>query len=87
LIQINAVLRNLRNILFMEKAISSSIWNPIAAAPDGVELELCVYERGEYHALAFPCRRNGVGWSDVRLKRMVPIRPTHWRLWPRERTL
>jgi hypothetical protein len=49
-----------------------------------VELELCAYDSEEYHALVFPCRRNGVGWSDVRANRMVPIRPTHWRLWSRE---
>ena len=60
-------------------------WNPIASAPADVELELCVYDCEEYHTLAFPCRRNGVGWSDVRLNKMVPIRPTHWRLWARER--
>ncbi len=69
----------------MEKNISNSTWNPIAAAPAGVELELSIYDSGEYHALAFPCRRNGVSWSDVRLNRIVPIRPTHWRLWERER--
>ena len=26
----------------------------------------------------------GVGWSDARLNKMVPIRPTHWRLWARD---
>ena len=69
----------------MDKATSLCIWKPIADAPATGELELCVYENGEYHALAFPCRRNGVGWSDVRTNRMVPIRPSHWRLWQRER--
>jgi hypothetical protein len=44
-------------------------------------LELCVHEDEEYRVLAFPCRRNGVGWSDVLLNRMVAIRPTHWRPW------
>jgi hypothetical protein len=28
---------------------------------------------------------NGVGWSDVRVNKMVPIRPTHRRLWGYER--
>ena len=69
----------------MKMAVSNSPWNPIATAPADVELELCVHDGEEYHALAFPCRRNGVGWSDVRLNKMVPIRPTHWRLWARER--
>ena len=68
----------------MKKAVSNSAWNLITIAPVDAELELCVYEDGEYHPLAFACRRNGVGWSDVRLNRMVPIRPTHWRPWERE---
>jgi hypothetical protein len=68
------------------KNAHSSNWSPIATAPADVALELCIYDSGEYHALAFPCRRNGVGWSDVRLNKMVPIRPTHWRLWPLDRT-
>jgi hypothetical protein len=51
----------------------NSPWNPITTAPAGVELELCVHDGDEYQALAFPCRRSGVGWSDVRLNKMVPI--------------
>jgi hypothetical protein len=70
----------------MEKCISKTPWKPVATAPADAELELSVYEDGEYHALAFPCRREGMGWTDVRLNRMVPIRPTHWRLWEREQT-
>ena len=69
----------------MEQDISNSTWNPIRTAPGDAELELCVYDGGEYITLAFPCRRNGVDWSDVRLNRMVPIRPTHWRLWELKR--
>ncbi len=65
----------------MEKTVSNSTWNPIGTAPADAELELCIYENGEFHALAFPCRRNGVGWSDVHRNRMVPVRPTHWRRW------
>ena len=60
-------------------------WEPIATAPTGVELELSTYDSEEYYALLFPCRRNGVGWSDVTANRMVAIRPTHWRLWERKR--
>ena len=29
-------------------------WKPIAAAPADVDLELSIYEDGEYHALVFP---------------------------------
>jgi hypothetical protein len=68
----------------MEKANPNRPWEPIATAPANAELELCVLDGDEYHALAFPCRREGVGWTDIRLNRMVPIRPTHWRLWERE---
>jgi hypothetical protein len=70
----------------MEKANPNRRWEPIATAPEDTELELCVLDGHEYHALAFPCRREGVGWIDIRLNRMVPIRPTHWRLWEREHT-
>jgi len=59
-------------------------WEPIATAPTGVDLELSTYDSEGYDALLFPCRRNGVGWSDARVNRMVPIRPTHWRLWKRK---
>ena len=70
----------------MIRAIYDFEWNLIVTAPTNAELELCVHEVEEYtNILAFPCRRNGVGWSDVRLNRMVPIRPTHWRLWDRSR--
>lgn len=56
-------------------------WQPIATAPAHVELELSIYDKGEYHALAFPCRRDGSGWRDVRINRLMPLEPTHWRLW------
>jgi hypothetical protein len=79
-------MRKILTTFLMEKAISNSTWNAIATAPADAELELCVRDGEEYHALAFPCRRNGVGWSDVRLNKILAIRPTHWRLWPRERT-
>jgi hypothetical protein len=57
------------------------VWQPIATAPANDELELSIYDRGEYHALAFPCRRHGFGWRDVRAGRSVVLEPTHWRLW------
>jgi len=42
-------------------------------------------KRLQYHALAFPCQRDGLGWRDVRANRSVLVEPTHWRLWDRGR--
>jgi hypothetical protein len=61
-----------------------SDWKPIASAPAGIELELSIYDGGEYHALAFPCQRENSGWRDVRANRSMLLEPTHWRLWDRE---
>jgi hypothetical protein len=49
--------------------------------PSNIELELSIYDKGEYHALAFPVRRDGSGWRDVRANRLMPLKPTHWRRW------
>jgi len=68
----------------MEKGILNPDWKPIDTAPADTELELSIYDMGEFHALVFPCRHDGSSdWRDVRLNRPVPIKPTHWRLWPR----
>jgi len=48
------------------------VWQAITTAPVEVELELSIYDKGEYHALAFPCRRDGLGWRDVRAGRWRP---------------
>jgi hypothetical protein len=64
----------------MEKA---SDWKPIATAPAHAELELSIYDHGEYHALVFPCRRDGTGWRDVSANRFMLLGLTHWRLWDR----
>jgi len=56
-------------------------WKPIAAAPANVELELSIYDKGEYHALVFPCKRDGLGWRDLETNRAFSFEPTHWRLW------
>ena len=53
----------------MEKTIFDLDWRPIATAPADADLELSVYENGEYHAFVFPCRRDGAGWRDVRANR------------------
>jgi hypothetical protein len=50
---------------------STSDWYPVATAPADVELELSIYDKGLYHALAFPCRREGKGWRDVRTNRSM----------------
>jgi hypothetical protein len=62
-----------------------SDWNPIATAPADTDLELSIYDQGEYHALAFPCRRDGSGWRDVGANRPMRLKPTHWRLWEDKR--
>ncbi len=60
-------------------------WQPIATAPQSAELELSIYDEGEYHALVFPCHSDGSGWRDVRTNRPMSLEPTHWRLWDSRR--
>ena len=36
-----------------------------------------------FHALVFPCRRDGASWRDVRANRPMLLQPTHWRRWDR----
>jgi len=60
-----------------------SDWKPIATAPAEADLELSIYDKGEYHALVFPCRRDGSSWRDVSANRSMPLQPTHWRPWAR----
>ena len=52
----------------MEKTVSTLDWKPVTTAPADADLELSIYDNGEYHSLVFPCRRDGSGWRDV-----VPI--------------
>ena len=56
-------------------------WQPIATASASAELELSIYDKGEYHALAFPSRREGSGWRDVCTNRFFLLEPSHWRYW------
>jgi hypothetical protein len=65
----------------MEKV---SDWKPIATAPAEADLELSIYDNGEYHALVFPCRRDGTGWRDMSADRFVLLQLTHWRPWDRQ---
>ena len=48
-----------------------SDWKPIAPAPVNADLELSIYDQGEYHAVVFPCRRDGSSWRDVRRQRLL----------------
>jgi len=57
----------------MENIPLSSELQPIATAPADGELELSIYDKGEYHALVFPCRPDGSGWHDVRANRSMPL--------------
>jgi hypothetical protein len=56
-------------------------WLPISTAPSDTDLEVCVMDNHEIHALVRPCRKNGTGWIDVSTKKYVDIKPTHWRKW------
>lgn len=67
----------------MEKIALADEWKSIASAPANADLELSIYDGGEYHALVFPCRRQGIHWRDVKANRLMrQFQPTHWRPWP-----
>jgi hypothetical protein len=63
------------------KTIPMESWQPVANAPFDQDLELAVLERGDAHALVFPCRRTEDGWSDALTGQPVDVNPTHWRAW------
>jgi hypothetical protein len=58
-------------------------WKPILTAPFDRDVELAVIQgKGETHALTFPCRRMVVGgWVNAGTKKLIDVRPTHWREW------
>jgi hypothetical protein len=58
-----------------------SKWLPIATAPSGSDLRVCVIDKNGIHSLVFPCRKEGAEWVDPLTKQRIDIRPTHWRLW------
>ena len=58
-----------------------SKWLPIATAPSGSDLEVCVIDKKGTHSLVFPCRKKETEWVDALTKQRIDIRPTHWRLW------
>jgi hypothetical protein len=57
-------------------------WHSVSSAPLDCELQLSVIERGEVHALVFPCRRALSGWMNASSGSAVFVDPTHWREWP-----
>jgi hypothetical protein len=56
-------------------------WQPIWTAPFDRDLQLSVLEKGEFYALAFPCRRTDDGWVHAETGKLVLVQPTHWRTW------
>jgi hypothetical protein len=61
-------------------------WLPVSIAPSDAELEVCVMDNHEIHALVFPCcKKNTTEWVDAATKKRVDIQPTHWRKWSEKR--
>jgi hypothetical protein len=56
-------------------------WKSIPTAPFDRDLELAVIDRDGPHALVFPCRRTFGGWLHAENKKLIDVRPTHWRDW------
>ena len=57
------------------------MWQTVASAPFGCDLELAVIAHDGTHALVFACRRILGGWMNSETKERVEARPTHWRHW------
>ena len=57
------------------------MWQSIAIAPFGRDLELAVIHCSDVHALVFPCRRVLHGWINSQTASLVYVYPTHWREW------
>lgn len=62
-------------------AIFVAMWQPIATAGFGQDIQLAVIDRDEVHALVFPCQRVADGWINAESKERIRINPTHWRAW------
>ena len=56
-------------------------WAPIDKAPYDCDLEICVIEGREVHALVFPCRLTAKGWRNALTGDLIRVRPTHCRRW------
>jgi hypothetical protein len=59
----------------------STEWQSISTAPSDCDLELAVIDDEGPHALIFPCRRTPDGWISTGTKKLIDVRPTHWRKW------
>lgn len=58
------------------------MWQSTSTAPYDRDLELAVIDHTGEHLLVFPCRRTGPDtWIDAMTKRLIEVRPTHWREW------
>jgi hypothetical protein len=66
---------------------SSDCWLPVSIAPFGGDLEVCVFDKRDIHALVFPCHRAAMGWIDSTTQQRLDIEPTHWRNWSESRPL
>jgi len=60
-------------------------WLPVSIPPPDGDLEVCVIEQGEVHALIYACRKSEAGWVHAVTNSRIDIRPTHWRLWGEDR--
>jgi hypothetical protein len=61
-------------------------WVPVSISPPpDSDLEVCVIDKNDAHALLFPCRRNGFDWVDATTGKRLDIAPTHWRVWNEDR--
>jgi hypothetical protein len=58
-----------------------TMWQTVASAPFGRDLELAVIGYDGTHALVFPCRRILGGWMKSETKERMDVHPTHWRQW------
>ena len=56
-------------------------WHGISTAPFDRDLELAVLDTDGPHALVFPCRRILRGWVKAETRKIIDVRPTHWREW------
>jgi hypothetical protein len=56
-------------------------WLPVSIAPSDCDLQVCVIDKQGVHALVVPCRKNGAEWIAPSTKKVIDIRPTHWRIW------
>jgi hypothetical protein len=59
----------------------SEKWLPVSIAPTNTDLEVCVIDNNDIHALIFPVRKDGRKWADARTQSLIDIEPTHWRKW------